>query len=195
MQAREPAGGPGVPLCGRGVGGHVHQDSVGRGLTPSLQRRVCAGSVSVPSNRVSFLSLSTARRGSWLGVGRAGSSPVASDPSRSLAELNTSPRPLSRWLVWPWAQREAGWDFPGARTWEPRPPSSSVPSSSPLVTSPRFELPMGTTEQPPLPQETQPPTKVPCPGPAVLRGPAAPWPQRPQCPPRCGVRRGAGGRP
>ncbi|KAF3813908.1 hypothetical protein GH733_017940 [Mirounga leonina] len=28
---------------------------------------------------------------------------------------------------------------------------------------PRFELPMGTTEQPPLPQQTQPPTKVPCP--------------------------------
>ena len=38
---------------------------------------------------------------------------------------------------------------------------------------PRFELPMGTTEQPPLPQQTQPPTKVPCPGPAVLQGLAA----------------------
>lgn len=38
------------------------------------------------------------------------------------------------------------------------------PDLSPLVlssrTSPRFELPMGTTEQPPLPQQTQPPTKV-----------------------------------
>lgn len=43
---------------------------------------------------------------------------------------------------------------------------------------PRFELPMGTTEQPPLPQQTQPPTKVPCPGPS-----SAPWHCQPwQCP-------------
>uniref|UniRef100_A0A8C9C834 Cleavage and polyadenylation specificity factor subunit 4 n=1 Tax=Phocoena sinus TaxID=42100 RepID=A0A8C9C834_PHOSS len=47
---------------------------------------------------------------------------------------------------------------------------------------PRFELPMGTTEQPPLPQQTQPPAKVPCPGPAVLPGLAAPWPQNAQRP-------------
>lgn len=39
-----------------------------------------------------------------------------------------------------------------------------------LVTSPRFELPMGTTEQPPLPQQTQPPSKVPCPNPAECLG-------------------------
>lgn len=40
--------------------------------------------------------------------------------------------------------------------WWPCPLTPSVLSPA----SPRFELPMGTTEQPPLPQQTQPPTKV-----------------------------------
>ncbi|KAF6123779.1 cleavage and polyadenylation specific factor 4 [Phyllostomus discolor] len=43
---------------------------------------------------------------------------------------------------------------------------------------PRFELPMGTTEQPPLPQQTQPPTKVLCPGPSLALWHCQPW----QCP-------------
>ncbi|EAW76663.1 cleavage and polyadenylation specific factor 4, 30kDa, isoform CRA_b [Homo sapiens] len=47
---------------------------------------------------------------------------------------------------------------------------------------PRFELPMGTTEQPPLPQQTQPPAKVPCL--AFLGRKEVPFLQRePQCPP------------
>lgn len=163
----------GFLYMGRGVGGHVHQDSVGRGLTLSLQHRVCAGRASVPASPVSFLSLSTAHRGSQLGVGRAGSESrhLRSVPRPGGAECQ--PPPSVQVARWPWARREASWDFSGARTWEPRPPGSSLTSSSPLVTSPRFELPMGTTEQPPLPQQTQPPTKVPCPGPAVLQGLAA----------------------
>lgn len=149
----------------------------------------------MPASRVSFLSLSTAHRGSQLGVGRAGSE------SRRLRSIlrpggaECQPPPSVQVARWPWARREASWDFSGARTWEPRPPGSSLTSSSPLVTSPRFELPMGTTEQPPLPQQTQPPTKVPCLGPAVLRGLAAPWPQRTHCLPQCGVCLRAGGRP
>lgn len=62
-------------------------------------------------------------------------------------------------------------------------PSSSFISSLSLVlipsgcwvTSPRFELPMGTTEQPPLPQQTQPPTKVPCPSPSSVLWHCWPW--------------------
>lgn len=46
------------------------------------------------------------------------------------------------------------------------------------MTSPRFELPMGTTEQPPLPQQTQPPAKVLCPGPFLALWHCWPW----QCP-------------
>uniref|UniRef100_A0A5G2RLU2 Cleavage and polyadenylation specificity factor subunit 4 n=1 Tax=Sus scrofa TaxID=9823 RepID=A0A5G2RLU2_PIG len=52
---------------------------------------------------------------------------------------------------------------------------------------PRFELPMGTTEQPPLPQQTQPPAKVPCPRPVVLPALAVPLQQKTQCPPQCGA--------
>lgn len=94
-------------------------------------------------------------------------------PKASGTEQRASTHPASRLARC--LGREAACDFPEPEfensAW---PGASLIPSSPPLVlipsgcgvTSPRFELPMGTTEQPPLPQQTQPPTKVPCPGPS-----------------------------
>lgn len=124
------------------------------------------------------------------GVGRAGSEPRHSVPPLSCSlrgRAKSQHLPTSRWfmLLCTWA--ETGCDFPLGPEFENTAwPSSSFISSLSLVlipsgcwtTSPRFELPMGTTEQPPLPQQTQPPTKVPCPGLSSALWHCWPW----QCP-------------
>lgn len=177
-----------------GAWGGMSTRTLGRGLTPSLQRRVCARRASVPASRVYLLSVSTAHRGAQLGVGRAGSESrrLRSVPRPGRAECQPPPSVQVACVALGSARGRLG--FFWGQNLGARLPGSSLNSSSPLVTSPRFELPMGTTEQPPLPQQTQPPTKVPCPGPAVVRGLAAPWPQRTHCLPQCGVCRRAGGR-
>lgn len=112
-----------------------------------------------------------------MGMSRAGESRRVHSfrlfPKASGTEQRASTQPASRLALG--LGREAACDFPEPElensAW---PGPSLIPSSPPLVlipsgcgvTSPRFELPMGTTEQPPLPQQTQPPTKVPCPGPS-----------------------------
>lgn len=109
-------------------------------------------------------------------------------------ERQHPPRAQVLWVAlclardWLWSSRGQSLRPPPGRP----PLSSSPPPLVPVpsccrVTSPRFELPMGTTEQPPLPQQTQPPAKVPCPRPVVLPALAVPLQQKTQCPPQCGA--------